>query len=299
MRHDLFIYEDDAGLLERMVPFLRAGLADGESVVVTLERRKWELLADELGSDADVISYIDRDSFYTRPETALAGYDRRLRWLMRDGASAVRVFGELPRCDTETQWNLWLIYEAILNRAFMHQPGRITCGYDLREVPEPLLEGAFETHSEVLTDGWAPSTHYRPPEDVVRSRIPAAVPLAGLHPLRLDGRAPGFRASLSAALSAAAVTDREAESMLVAAGEVFANAQRHGGGTLSVKAGRVGDQFVCEVSDEGTGITDPLAGFLPPRPEDTRGAGLWVARQLTRQVEFLPSPHGMTVRLWI
>jgi anti-sigma regulatory factor (Ser/Thr protein kinase) len=87
--------------------------------------------------------------------------------------------------------------------------------------------------------------------------------------------------------------------MLVAAGEVLSNAQRHGGETLSVQVGRVGDRFVCEVSDDGPGIDDPLAGFLPPRLGHSDGAGLWVARQLTRQLELVPTPNGISVRLWV
>jgi hypothetical protein len=37
---------------------------------------------------------------------------------------------------------------------------------------------------------------------------------------------------------------------------------------------------VCEVSDRDD------------------GAGVWVARQLTHRLDFLPSPEGLTVRLW-
>lgn len=53
------------------------------------------------------------------------------------------------------------------------------------------------------------------------------------------------------------------------------------------------------VSDDGCEIDDPLAGFLPPRPGHADGAGLWVARQLTRQLELVLSPQGATVRLWV
>jgi anti-sigma regulatory factor (Ser/Thr protein kinase) len=299
VRHGLFLYEQDDRMVGKMAPFLGAGLADGEPAVVVLDSRKWELLAGALGSNADTISYFDRDTFYTRPEAALAGYDAALRRLERDGASAVRVFGELPRCETEAQWNRWVSYEAILNRAFVHHPVWVMCGYDAREVPGPLLDCAFETHAEVLTDDWGRSAHYHEPEDVVSSRTPTPAPLTGLHALPADGGPRDFRASLSAELEAAGVSQLEAEGMLVAAGEVLANAQRHGGDVLSVEVGRVGDRFVCEVSDDGPGIDDPLAGFLPPRPGHADGAGLWVARQLTRQLELLRSPQGMSVRLWV
>jgi anti-sigma regulatory factor (Ser/Thr protein kinase) len=299
MRHSLLVYDDDDRMVEQTAPFLRSGLADDERAVVVLDRRKWERLASALGSDADKALYIERDTFYTRPEAAVAGYDGTLRRFVRDGARAIRVFGEVPRCETDDECNVWLTYEAILNRAFEHHPVWVMCGYDAREVPGPLLEGAFDTHPEVLTEGWGRSPHYHEPEDVVRSRTPTPATLAGLHVLPLDGGPRGFREALSAELEAAAVPELEAGNMLVAAEEVLANAQRHGGEALSVHVGRVGERFVCEVSDDGPGIDDPLAGFLPPRPGHADGAGLWVARQLTRQLELVPSPQGATVRLWV
>lgn len=299
MRHDLFLYEHDEAMVAKMAPFLESGLADGERAIVVVERRKWDLLADALGSDADTILYVDRDSFYVRPEAALASYDRALRRWLREGASAVRVFGELPRCETDAQWNLWLTYEAILNHAFAHHPVWLMCGYDAREVAEPLLEGGLETHAEVLSDDWARNPYYHDPAEVVRVRTPTPSPLTGLCPLSFDRGPLGFRQGLRAELEGAGVPAPEAENMLVAAGEVLGNAHRHGGEPVSVSVGRVCDRFVCEVSDDGPGLDDPLVGFLPPRPGHASGAGLWVARQLTRQLELVPASRGTIVRLWI
>ncbi|HEY2436480.1 MAG TPA: sensor histidine kinase [Solirubrobacteraceae bacterium] len=299
MRHDLFLYDSDDRMVGKMAPFLESGLADGEAVVVILEQRKWELLADALDSDADTISYIDRDTFYHRPEAAIAGYDRRLREFARDGAKSVRAFAELPRCETEREWNSWIAYEATVNRALAHHPFWVTCGYDGREMPEQLLKSGFETHPCVLSDDRARSPRYHDPEEVVRSRTPTPVPLTGLQELPIYGDAQRFRECLSAELEAAGVSPPESQNMLIAAGEVLANAQQHGGGTLSVRVGRVGDRFACEVSDAGPGISDPLVGFVPPQPGHAGGAGLWVARQLTRQLELVSSPHGFSVRLWI
>ena len=56
---------------------------------------------------------------------------------------------------------------------------------------------------------------------------------------------------------------------------------------------------MCEVSDAGGGLDDPLAGYVPPCAPAGNGAGLWVARQLTRRLDLLDSPEGgLTVRLW-
>jgi hypothetical protein len=85
MRHSLFVYDDDDPPVGRIVPFLRSGLAAGEHVVALLERDKWQLVADALGSDADAISYLDSDAFYTSPEAALASFDDTIRGLVREG----------------------------------------------------------------------------------------------------------------------------------------------------------------------------------------------------------------------
>jgi anti-sigma regulatory factor (Ser/Thr protein kinase) len=301
MRHSVTIYDSDAAMLERASPFLLAGLEEGEAVLVSIGARKRELLAQALGSQADAVVWVEHGDLYARPEGALAAYDAALRRLVRDGAGAVRVFAELPHCDNAAQFNRWIAYEAIVNRALDHHPVWILCGYDAREAPEPLLESALDTHPELLADEWTPSDRYHDPTEVVSSRMSRPEPLAGLRPLPFEGGPRAFREALNAELTAAGVAPGEAENMILAAGEVFANAKRHGGETVTVMVGRAGDGFVCEISDDGPGIDDPLAGFLPPRPNTPSGAGLWVARQLTRQLEVLPAHNGAaaSVRLWI
>jgi anti-sigma regulatory factor (Ser/Thr protein kinase) len=84
----------------------------------------------------------------------------------------------------------------------------------------------------------------------------------------------------------------------MAANEVLVNAWEYADGPDAVRVGLVNGSFVCEISDLGPGLDDPLAGYLPPISEQERGAGLWVARQLVSRVELLSSAHGLTVRLW-
>jgi anti-sigma regulatory factor (Ser/Thr protein kinase) len=62
--------------------------------------------------------------------------------------------------------------------------------------------------------------------------------------------------------------------------------------------GRVGDRFVCELTDRGPGFDDPLAGYLPPR-DGNPGAGLWIARQATSRLDMIRAADGMTLRLWV
>jgi anti-sigma regulatory factor (Ser/Thr protein kinase) len=41
-----------------------------------------------------------------------------------------------------------------------------------------------------------------------------------------------------------------------------------------------GRTATCEVTDEGTGPSDPLAGYRPPPRQQSGGRGLWIAAQM-------------------
>jgi anti-sigma regulatory factor (Ser/Thr protein kinase) len=298
-RHNLFLYDDDSAIVERVAPFLAAGLAAHEAVVFVVDPRKRVVLSDALGPLADRVSYIDRDGYYTRPEAALAGYDAYVRRRVKDGATRVRVFGELPLCRTQEESDTWILYEALLNPAFAHHPVTILCGLDAREQPDAVLQGSWETHPRTMNEGWSENGHYHDPARVVRARTPAAGHVSGLTRVPADTDAGALRRRLLAEMAAAEVPDARAGDMLTAVGEILANAHRHGGGVRAVRAGRVGQHFVCEVSDHGAGIDDPLAGYLPPHQGHAQGAGLWVARQMTDRLEMTSTSHGLTTRLWI
>ena len=74
------------------------------------------LLDDALGDATARVTFLDRDSQYTRPEAAIAAYDAMLRRTLRDGAPSVRLYGELPACTTTEEWDRWIAYDALLNR---------------------------------------------------------------------------------------------------------------------------------------------------------------------------------------
>lgn len=297
--HNLYSYADDGALVDHVAPFLAAGLAAQEAVVLVVDARKRALLTDALGDLAPRVAYIDRDSYYTRPEDALAGYDAQVRRYLKDGASQVRVFGELPLCHTQEEVDTWIRYEALLNPAFAHHPVTIVCGLDPREQPDALVEGSFLTHPQTMNDGWSENGHYHPPDDVVRSRAPVPEAVSGLTAVPADTDARELRQLLLDEMAAAGVADAEAQNMIMAMGEVLANAHRYGGGARALRIGRVGERFVCEVSDHGPGLEDPLAGYLPPRQGIPGGAGLWIARQTTRRLEMISTERGLTTRLWV
>ncbi|MGH2970132.1 MAG: ATP-binding protein, partial [Solirubrobacteraceae bacterium] len=123
-------------------------------------------------------------------------------------------------------------------------------------------------------------------------------PLPDLRSLPPGRDAGALRERLAAELAAARVPAAKALDMLLAATEVAANAWRYGGGPSELRVGRVDGRFVCEISDNGPGFDDPLAGYIPPGPGET-ASGLWIVRQLTWRQELFPSDRGFTVRLWL
>jgi anti-sigma regulatory factor (Ser/Thr protein kinase) len=95
-----------------------------------------------------------------------------------------------------------------------------------------------------------------------------------------------------------------ADDVAVAFTELVANAQEHGDPPILVEAWWDG-RLVIEVSNYGTGLDQHGAWKnRPPEPDDVRGRGLWLVRQLvdlvdvrtgtertTVHVELSPEPH--------
>ncbi|MEA2439688.1 MAG: hypothetical protein QOH76_1112 [Thermoleophilaceae bacterium] len=300
LRHGAFVYDEDEQFVTRMSGFLEDGLDEGAAAVVITTRSNWAGIRDSLGDRASSVSFTDRDSIYVRPANTIAIYAATLRHHLQAGASSVRLVGEVQFGPTPAEWDEWTSYEAIANRALARYPAWIVCPYDARVLPEPVVEQAWRTHPEVTHGEDSASTLYHENHaDLVRSLTPDFEPLPDLGFLAPVRGAAGFRDAVAAALHAARVSEAKKLDMLVAANEVFANAVQHARGVTVVRAGIVHGRFVLEVSDQGPGHDDPLAGYLPPAPEEDRGAGLWVVRQLVSKVELRSSPHGLTVRLWL
>jgi anti-sigma regulatory factor (Ser/Thr protein kinase) len=297
--HNLYQYEDDGALLDHVAPFLSQGVAEHEAVVLVVDPRKRALLKEALSGVASQIDYIDRDTYYTRPEDALAGYDAQIRRYLCGGADRVRVFAELPRCRTPEDSDTWIQYEALVNPALAHHPVTIVCGLDVREQPDSVQEGSWHTHPRTMNDAWSDNGHYHPPEEIARALARAPEDAPGLSPVPADTEPGALRRLLSDRMSAADIAPRHAEDMTLAVVEVLSNAHRYGGGVRALRIGRVGDRFVCEISDHGPGLEDPLAGYMPPGSRHARGVGLWVARQATRRLDMVSTDRGLTTRLWV
>ena len=297
IRHDLFVYETDAELAAQIERYVVAGLEADEAVTVVVSAGKQRLLREALGQAADFVSFLGTGDVYTRPEAAMATYEASVRKSEEALDAGLRVYGELPICETQAEWNRWMAYESLADRVFAHRPVVLMCGYDRRVVPEAVVHQAWQTHRVVHASVWQLSREYEEPEVLVPSLELPFEPLPDLRSLPIgDGR---LEDRLADELIAERVPEGRARDLLVAAREVLINAERYGNGVSAFRVGRVGERFVCEIKDAGAGLDDPFAGYLPPARQGREGAGLWIARQLTSRLELLSEPDGLTVRLWI
>jgi anti-sigma regulatory factor (Ser/Thr protein kinase) len=296
--HSAVVVDDDEAFVSHVAPFLRAGLDEGATLAV-VNRRHWALLREELGADAERVSFTDCNDFYIRPIDALASYDVILRRLSAEGFTSVRVAAEIPLGATRSGWDDWISYEAIVNHAFAHRPATILCAYDTNTASDTVIDAVWRTHPHVVTGGDAIGPHYHDPADVVATfgRAPARELLLRSLPMTRD--ATEFRGLLSAELAAAGAPKAKVVNMLVAASEVFDNAIVHGDGPTALRVGLVDGWFVCEIEDQGPGLDDPLAGYIPPESGEPGRRGLWLARQIVSRLELIPAEPGLIARLWL
>jgi anti-sigma regulatory factor (Ser/Thr protein kinase) len=303
LEHDVLFFGSDEQLVMATAPFLREGLAQGHAAVAITTPGKLGLLRDGLGADAARVRFLEAGRWYVRPAAVIAEYDAVVRGLVEGGAPRVRVVGELPFGSTPGEHASWTRYEAIVNQAFKRLPLWVLCLYDTRALSERLIEDARRTHPTVREAGRRrPSADYVDPAVLLRQIPEPGLPVVGRPSVQLgiEGDSTGWRRPVAAAIAAHDLPAGRAEEFLIAVSEVVANAMRHGHGRARLRLWPTDGGVVCEVHDDGPGVDDPFAGYLPPGGDDaTPGMGLWIARQLSDALAIRSGPGGTTVRLAI
>jgi anti-sigma regulatory factor (Ser/Thr protein kinase) len=106
----------------------------------------------------------------------------------------------------------------------------------------------------------------------------------------------GLRPRLGEWAAGAGLGAERCETFVLAASEVATNSVEHGGGEGALSAWTRADELVVEVVDRGR-ISTPLHGLRRPDPQQARGRGLWMARQVCPLVHVWSSADGTHVRL--
>ncbi|CCH21152.1 ATP-binding protein [Micromonospora lupini] len=107
-----------------------------------------------------------------------------------------------------------------------------------------------------------------------------------------------IRHSVTSCAHASGLDGQRLDDFVLAVNELITNAVRHGGGRGWLRLWREPGALFCEVADHGQGITPQRLGDRSrPAPDTAGGWGLWLARELTDDMEIATSAAGTTVRI--
>jgi anti-sigma regulatory factor (Ser/Thr protein kinase) len=301
LRHEAAFYGSEDEFLAVVVPFLVGGVESGEPTVATFRGGKAELIRAAIGDTAH-ISWLDADTHYIRPASAIRAYRDLLVEQVAGGAKQIRVVGEIPPPGTGLSWDWWIRYEAALNHVCHDFPLWVTCTYDTRTTPAKVLDDVARIHPHLVS---ADSRHVAntrfedPPSYLTGSPVFGTDPLETGPPV-IDMAEP-TPAEARHAIQAAHRTGRldhvDITDLIYAVNEAVTNAICYGVPPVRLRVWSGPDRMVATVNDRGHGPTDPCAGLLPPTNSPKGGAGLWLIHQMCSNVTLSTDDDGFTIRL--
>lgn len=300
--HEALYYSSQEEFLAAVVPFLQEGLDAGETVAVACSEPIRTALTTGLHEDPR-LHVLTRGELYTRPGNALTAQQRFVQGALSAGARRVRITGDPPFSEEATTWSPWTRYESALNAVLADYPAWNMCLYDTRRLPGEVLTAGTLTHPYVSAGGVRrQSSDYVAPQEYLRGGV--ADPLEANMPVLELHEFDDLRRLRHAVFDAVAGTPAgvvTAESFTAAVNEVVTNASSHGRSPVLLRLWTCPTRSVCVVTDSGTGVQDPLTGYIPAHEQDLsrRRMGLWLARQLCDDVQFITTGTGFAVRLVI
>src|SRR5256714_6288159 len=209
------------------------------------------MMREALGPEAGEGTFVNVSGAYTRPALTLAAYHKVYVEQLRK-TPPLRAVADVQFGPDPNEWKLWTGYEAVFNRSFGHLPAWVLCSYDANGTPDPIIEGVWQTHPEVVADdSWNRSDRYEDPDHLLRRITAAPAPLTGLRPIPFGRGAEELRDQLALELAAEKGSEAQSLDLLLAATEIAANAIQHGRGIQEVRVGRARGRFVCEIVDRG------------------------------------------------
>lgn len=294
--HQAGLYEGTDGLVALVGPFVEAGLAAGDEIVVALGDAHARAVREAV-PDTPAIAYLT-DGYACPAGTAAAMAD-----VFRARAASparTRLVGELPpEALAHGAWSPWARYEAASNRLFASFAATALCAYDTAAAAPGVLAEVEATHPRMVTaDQARANDRYQDPATFIAGRQVPADPIQRSSPV-CDLADPDARTARNAVRTAAAeraVSQSEVDGLALGVSEVVTNAHMHGRPPVGLRLWAAPDRLVAVVSDGGDGPTDPLVG-LAQRDSLRGGRGLWLTHQVCGQADHLTGPEGFAVRL--
>ena len=305
MTHRALLYGSEDEFLAATVPFIHEGLDRDEQIQIATTDRNAAWLQAALGVATEQVTFRASSQCYRHPGRALAAKYRTAHPAKPDEQQQqrLRIIGE-PwwTARTAPEAKEWVRYESLVNAALAGANVALLCTYDTTAVEEQVINQVGRTHPELVEYGQVrPSPDYADPA-VFNSECNASpltqlpAPALWLRFSRTEQLAT-LRDFVTSQASRVGADSRSVAPFVQAVDEVATNAIKHGGGSGVLQIWTGPQTVLCEVSDTGGGLPDPLAGQLPHPPGQLRGCGLWLARQFSDLLEVHSDPAGTTVRL--
>lgn len=295
--HEAVFYRDDDEYLAGTLPYIRAAVDADGAALVSVPRRKRELLEQALGTHAERVTFVDMEQVGRNPACIISVWRD---FLSQAGSGPLvgvgepvwpgRSDAELAECSR---------HESLINLAFGGgRAWRLLCPYDAAMLDADVLHDACRNHPLLArgSESWT-SDDYEGPRAVLArpDSLPAPTDRATELPFGAGELALVRRFVTDAARQAGCAGDR-LEDLVLAVNELAANTVRHGGGAGVVRMWADEDTFVCEVADSGH-IADPFAGRSRPSKRRESGRGLWMVNHLCDLVQVRSTKAGNVVRL--
>jgi anti-sigma regulatory factor (Ser/Thr protein kinase) len=301
-RHEALLYRGSRDFVERLVPFLAAGVARGEPTLVVVDQTKIDLLRSALNGDATSVQFMDMNDVGTNPARIIPAWQAFVNQFGGHG-QPLRGVGEPIWPDRSPQELVECqAHEALLNYAF-HEgpPWWLLCPYDASAVSSAVIDEACRSHPYLAEDGG-----HRTSDSY--GGVPSALPFADAPLPEPDGQPhelefgladlATIRALVRQVARGAGLGEERTKDFVLAVSELANNSIRHADGRGRLRVWRDhgdGQAVVCEVRDSGR-INDPIAGRHLPAQLEEHGRGLWLANQLCELVQIRTFGGSSVVR---
>jgi len=304
--HQACIYDTGREFLAMALPFLEAGLSNGEPVLAVTTPANLELISSALGTRGGDVDYAESAFFGRRPPQRVAAFYRYWRRHADAGDGAqVRILAEpvwTGRSAREVA--AWTRMESALNVALADTNVFMICPYDARITAPDIVAAARRTHP-ALADGpdASPSPDYANPAAFAAEfdAGPLPDPPAGAVVFQFDGNLRGLRQFITSRAAAYGLAGDRASLLLQAAGEVGTYLKGQAPGSAAVRTWEHADAVVCDFSQPGGRAGDPFLGLRPAELDPKPGDGLWLTGQICDWMDIRAGSDsdGPTIRLQV
>jgi anti-sigma regulatory factor (Ser/Thr protein kinase) len=297
--HEAGFFRSDAEFGRLIVDFVDSAVAAGEPVIIGFDRRKNDLVRSSIADDTGV-TFVGDSDHYGAPARAIGSYQRQFEKHMSQGATRVRIAGEIPNPGNGGSFTGWDRYESGINTLWRDLPVWSRCLYDATALPQDVHDVVVRAHPRLVgPDGRATrNAGYEGPEQFTLLPVPPD-PLEAAAPAeRLVGCSPGTARNAIQELGRGHVDPAALDDLVYAASEAVTNAHQYGRPPVTVRIWRAAHRMLVTVHDTGAGPGDRSVGFAPRARTDTgAGLGLWIAHHLDVTTDLIWDEDGFTVRL--